>query len=253
MAKHAYISRITSLHKGKVKSLGLFETLKMKLLGWLDGRRGLPREDDEHGWRSPHLDREVRAYEEFCGRMWGGLQIESETAYARMGDMLDKIAQTERLLGEAMEKLKASIQLENATGIERKNGEERLTDAQVKSRREKEKAARLSPAKNHVASLENTLSTSLQELFAARNDVREKENSTRMVCARVMEHTAQRLDVYWHSALKKHPEHDSMPVIPCVELKNDAERIYMEAHRSLLQKTEALLNSSSEQKAQEVA
>lgn len=59
--------RISKLSKGKVKGIGL------KIAGRIDGSRNLPRECGDGHWISPHLDREVRSYDEFSSRMWGHL------------------------------------------------------------------------------------------------------------------------------------------------------------------------------------
>ena len=81
-------SRAVRLGRGKIRGVGLFERIGLKITGRLDGMRGLPREEPSGTWTSPHLDREVRSYDEFASRMWGQLQIEEEDVYARLGTLI---------------------------------------------------------------------------------------------------------------------------------------------------------------------
>lgn len=93
-------TRLSSLKKGKVKRIGFFERIGLKIAGYADGKRNLPR-DGASGWMSPHLDKEIRSYDEFASQMWGRLQVEEEEDYARLGELMDSIAHTKSLLDEA--------------------------------------------------------------------------------------------------------------------------------------------------------
>lgn len=125
-------SRISKLSKGKIKGLGIFEKIGLKIVGFIDGRRSLPREDTAGGWDSPHLDREVRSYDEFASRMWGHLQIEEETAYAHLGKLMDSIGHMKSLLEDA--KADLASEQEKVSDASPKHGESKLTEAQVVAR-----------------------------------------------------------------------------------------------------------------------
>ena len=56
--------------------------------------------DGASGWMSPHLDKEIRSYDEFASQMCR-LQVEEEEDYARLGELMDSIAHTKSLLDEA--------------------------------------------------------------------------------------------------------------------------------------------------------
>ena len=84
-------SRAVRLGRGKIRGVGLFERIGLKITGRLDGMWGLPREEPSGTWTSPHLDREVRSYDEFASRMWGQLQIEEEDVYARLMTAIDTL------------------------------------------------------------------------------------------------------------------------------------------------------------------
>lgn len=231
-------SRLSNLKKGKVKNVGFFEKLGLKIAGYSDGKRNLPR-DSSCGWMSPHLDKEIRSYDEFASRMWGRLQVEEEEDYARLGELMDSIAHTKELLDEAKSTLGGAEAKENPADKSRKNGESKLTDAQVASRRSREREKRLSPLKGRVGSLQSKLTTEIDEFSLLRNKIIENNNSTRMICNRVRDHIYQRIDIYWNAALRKHSDKSKMPVVPCIEVTSRSESVYMEPHKLLMHKAEA--------------
>lgn len=112
---------------------------------------------------SPHLDKEVRSYDEFTSRMWGRLQVEEEEDYARLGELMDSIAHTKSLLDEAKSALDGAETKEKSADNSRKKGESKLTDAQVAARRSNERAKRLAPLKGRVSSLESKLTSEIDE------------------------------------------------------------------------------------------
>ncbi|MBN2912405.1 MAG: hypothetical protein JTJ27_06950, partial [Coprococcus sp.] len=48
------------------------------------------------------------------------------------------------------------------------------------------------------------------------------------------------LDVYWNSALRHHTEGVSMPVVPMIELKDEAEEAYLRPHKELMKRAAAI-------------
>lgn len=237
--------RISKLSKGKVKGIGFFEGIGLKIAGRIDGSRNLPRECGDGHWISPHLDREVRSYDEFSSRMWGHLQIEEEGEYAHLGELLDSIVHTRMQLETAKAKLKEALSYEGTPNNSRKHGESKLTEAQVAARRANESTKRLEPFKSQVSILQNKLVSEVDEFSALRNKIIEDNNSTRMICSRVKEHLLQRMDVYWNSALHKHSENARMPAVPSIEVTSRAETVYMEPHKVLMQKAEMISRSLS--------
>lgn len=239
-------SRISKLSKGKVKGVGFFEGIGLKIRGRIDGARNLPRENDAGCWVSPHLEREVRSFDEFASRMWGHLQIEEEDEYARLGALMDSIIHTKTQLEDARADLTDALSREGSPSSTRKHGESKLTDAQVTARRSCERAKRLAPLRGCVSTLQNKLAAEVDEFSALRNKIIEDNNSTRMICFRVRNHLFQRLNVYWSSALYKHSENARMPVVPSIEVAPRAEMVYMEPHTALMQKAERFSKSLSE-------
>lgn len=241
-------ARISKLSRGKVKGVGFFEKIGLKIAGFIDGRRSLPRENPAGGWVSPHLDREVHSYDEFASQMWGHLQIEEEKAYAHLGELMDSLVHTRTLLEEAKTALVEATEDEKSADTSRMYGESKLTDGQVIARRANERAKRLAPLKTRVSSLQNKLSSEIDEFSELRNRILEDNNSTRMICNRVKDHLLQRMDVYWNAVLWKHPDNTRMPVVPRVEVESRAEAVYMEPHTLLMQRAESLSQTLSDDK-----
>lgn len=245
-------TRISCLHKGKLKGVGFFEKIGLKIRGRIDGSRNLPRECDDGRWCSPHLDREVRSYDEFSSKMWGQLQIEEEDEYARLGALMDSIRNTMVQIETAKTDLKEALSYEGTYDTSRKHGESKLTDAQVAARRANERAKRLAPLRSRISTLQNKLAAEVDEFSSLRNKIIEDNNSTRMICARVRDHLLQRMDVYWNSAMRKHSENARMPAVPSTEVTSRAEATYMEPHKVLMQRAE-LLGQSLSKEEKEVA
>lgn len=245
-------TRVSSLKKGKVKGVGFFESIPLKIAGRIDGRRGLPRENDNGQWVSPHIEKEVRSYDEFSSRMWGQLQIEEEAAFARLGELMDSVVHIKSQLDTAKSELDVASAGEGTVNNLRKHGEGKLTDAQVAARRANERTKRLSPIRSRVSSLQAKLTSEIDEFSAVRAKIVEDNNSTRMVCNRVRDHLYQRLAVYWNSALRKHTERSKMPAVPCVDVIFNSEEVYMKPHIELMQKAE-LLSETIKKESEEVA
>lgn len=242
-------TRISKLSTERVKGIGVFESIVLKITGCIDGTRKLPRECDDGHWISPHLDREVRSYDEFSSRMWGQLQIEEEDEYVRLGALMDSIVHTKAQLKTARAELIDALAYEGAPSTSRKHGESKLTEAQVATRRANERAKRLAVFRSRVGALQSSLDSKVDEFLTLRNKIIEDNNSTRMICARVKDHLLQRMDVYWNSALLKHPEKARMPAVPSIEVTFRAEAIYIELHKELMQRAELISQSLSKEAA----
>lgn len=240
-------TRISNLQKGKLKGIGFFEGVGLKIRGRIDGARNLPRECDDGHWLSPHLDKEVRSYDEFSSRMWGQLQIEEEDEYARLGVLMDSLVHTKSQIESAEADLAAALSCEAGIDTSRKHGESKLTDAQVTARRANERAKRLAPLRSRISTLQSKLVAEVDEFSSLRNKIIEDNNSTRMICARVRDHLLQRMCEYWNSAMIKHSESARMPAVPSIEVTSRAEAVYMEPHKALMQRAELFSKSLSKE------
>lgn len=238
-------TRIKSQRKVKRPvTLGFFEKIKMKILGRRDGKRGLPKETEDGSWNSPHIVLEKKMYGEHTAKTWAGLQVENEEQFAR----LTELAETAVTLMDKLEKAKGSFAKADGKQPEliRLKGEKGLTNEQLASRRASEHAKATAPLRAKVSSIETELSACLKEIETIRSSVIEDMKTTNMISLRMREHIYARLDVYWDSALRKHPAIEKMPVSPAVEIIDEAETAFTELHIDLLELTARLLNIDSE-------
>ena len=232
--------RHKKVNTGKGKKVGFFESIGLKIKGSCDGRKGLPRQTDDKDWYSPFMNQEVNSFEEFCSHIWGSLQIENEGEYAHLAELMDDIRQKKELLESARTDLAVAVRRESDSESARGRGEDKLTDAQVKARRKAEKDKKLAPLKSKVAGLEQELQDAEEAFGELHSQLVEDDNTTRLICHRVRDHILMRLDVYWNSALRHHADGASMPVVPMLELKDEAEEVYFRPHKELMKHADAI-------------
>lgn len=232
--------RYKKVNTGKGRNVGFFEGTGLKIKGFFDGRKGFPRQTDKGDWYSPFMNQEVNSFEEFCSHTWGSLQIENEGEYARLEELMDGIRQKKGFLEVARADLDVAVKRENDSESVRKRGEDKLTDAQVSARRKAEKDKKLAPVKRKVEGLEQELKDAEEAFSDLHSKLVEDDNTTRLICHRVRDHMLMRLDVYWNSSLRRHPEGASMPVVPVLDLTDEAEEAYLRPHKELMKHAAAI-------------
>lgn len=232
--------KMGQLVKGRVKHIGLLESLKLKVIGRTDGARGLPRQETDGHWTSAFMDRERNAYEEFCSHMWATLQIDNEENYIHLNQLVNSVLQTQLLLKEAKFELAKRKAQEDTVAVVRRTGEEKLTDEQVRSRRMAEKLQRLAPLQSRITALEERVETTVAEFSEVYCKLVEDSNTTRITCHRVHDHSLQRLTYYWNAALAKHPDRAAMPTVPGMELTFRAEQTFEALHEKVMSRAQLL-------------
>lgn len=242
--------RYKKVNNGKGKKIGSFEAICLKIRGFCDGHKGFPRQTDSNDWYSPFMNQEANSFEEFCSHTWGSLQIENEGEYARLEELMYGIRQKKGLLEAAKADFAAADKRENDSEFARKKGEDNLTDAQIRARRKAEKEKKLAPVKKKVAGLEQELKNAEEAFSALHSKLVEADNTTRLICHRVRDHILMRLDVYWNSALRRHPDGASMPVVPVIELEDEAEEAYLSLHKVLMKRAAAIRDAIQDEAAE---
>ena len=242
--------RYKKVNNGKGKKIGSFEAICLKIRGFCDGHKGFPRQTDSNDWYSPFMNQEANSFEEFCSHTWGSLQIENEGEYARLEELMYDIRQKKGLLEVAKADFTAADKRENDSESARKKGEDNLTDAQIRARRKAEKEKKLAPVKKKVAGLEQELKNAEEAFSALHSKLVEDDNTTRLICHRVRDHILMRLDVYWNSALRRHPDGASMPVVPVIELEDEAEEAYLSLHKILMKRAAAIRDAIQDEAAE---
>lgn len=228
----SYASRSSKL---KLKGLGLFEKLSLRMAGSADGKRGLPREDMSGNWTSPYLNREVHAYDEFASKLWKDFQRRQEGNFVQLRDLANSLAVAQKLLPLAREDLAKVADCEAQKEPARMYGESRLTNEQVSARRARESAKRLVPLSDRVDALQTQIASNQERAAGIRSQILEDGYLTKMVCGAVRDHLYQRMDLYWNAAMRKHPDDGKMPVTPALKVSTFVEDAYMDLHKSLLQ------------------
>lgn len=229
--------RIRRLNRGRIAGLGWLEAIGLRIRGWVDGARGLPRRVEEQ-WSSPFLSRELNSYEEFCSRMWSMLQLESEGAYIRLNELTASLPLTLARIDQAREELRV-ISPGEAFSI-RKTGEEELSEDQVRARRANERKKELEPMRCRLTGLQNQLREDTREFTTLCCRLAEDDNTTRMAVHRVRDHIRQRMDVYWNAAMSRHSDHYAMPNAPTLSTQLRAEQTYLSLHAGLMLRAEQI-------------
>lgn len=163
---------------------------------------------------------------------------------------MDGIRQKKGLLEVAKSDLAVAAKRENDSEFTRKKGEDNLTDAQIRARRKAEKEKKLAPVKKKVAGLEQELKNAEEAFSALHSKLVEDDNTTRLICHRVRDHILMRLDVYWNSALRRHPDGASMLMVPVMELKDEAEEVYLSLHKVLMKRAAAIRDAIQDEAAE---
>lgn len=230
--------RLKGLSRGRVKTIGILEGLRLRIAGWIDGARCLPRQTEAGDWQSAFMNREINGFEEFASSMWSMLQLEKEGSFARL-NVLTAAIPLNRIRIVEMKAILLDAEQEETFAC-RKNGEENLTDDQVRSRRAREREKQLAPLREKLRRMEEQLVADIAEFTALRSALEEDANTIRMAIHRVQDHMLQRLDLYWSAVLRTHPDSDLLPAAPGNLRCLRAEQAYTELHRALMEKTDAL-------------
>lgn len=226
--------RLKSLEREKIKSLGIIEKLVMKYAGRVDSRKGLLRCNTDGVWQSNILKQEIDSYEEFCAQQFGRLKIEEEEEFQKMNILFDKVVLLRKKLYEAEKRLKEAME-EQVNLKERKEGEENLTEIQVVSRRNHERAEQLQPLRSDAATYETQIYITIEDIFTRLSNLKEKFDSTVKITNRVLQHSQRRIDVYWRSAMYQLPE---LPTFPEIAFNNTAKQSFEEHYNKMFQKAE---------------
>ena len=228
------------LRSGRAGALGPIEVLLMKSRGKRDGSRGLPSPTREGLWLPPRMQQEQDRYAEYTDRTWGALQIAAADTYTQMAVLCDRLRDNASALA-SLQAEKSESDARPAALATRRRGEEDLTESQVLARRQKEEARKSAPLAAKIRQLEEERRILRQNLSLLYRKICEANHVTRHVCERVMNHSLQRMDVYWDSAYACHPKAAQMPVTPEFTLVPAAEQTYFAQHDPLLRTVEALL------------
>lgn len=234
--------RLKNLKNGKIRSIGFLEKYSMKYAGWVDGRKGLLRCNEDGMWQSVVLKQEMDSYEEFCAKEFGKLKVEEESEFNQMNILFDKIITLRKKLSDAKERL-YTAKMEEFDLNERREGEENLTNMQVTARRSRERSELLQPLQSNVTEYETQLSATVDEIFTRLSQVNESFDSTVKMMNHLLQHSQRRIDIYWRSAMRHVPE---LPALPDVVFSNVSEQMFAGHYEKIAVKAEKLRMEVSE-------
>lgn len=199
----------------KWKHLGFWENLYLQWLGKRDGKRGLPRQNEENIWISPQLSKTIHSYKETEAAVWRETEITLFDLFVE--------AEKKRQEAEKMDNLLATLS----------------EDSKADDVETQEKTIRIN------ASLAG-VQARVAELHAY---IKEAECTSRLICKAILENYRQKLDAYWGGAWKKNPK---IPPAPPQQLfyfdQGNAETLFLKQHHNSEYRTERVLELEKEEK-----
>lgn len=198
--------RTKNQKKSKAKRIGFIEARPVRKKGRIDGKLGLPRQDESGNWTSPYMQRELSAFREHTKRVW--LQVEVNTAELHV--QAEQLRQKIIRVKDNRRNISGNLDV-------RYTGEENLDSWIIQGRRSKDLSA--------IEHLED-------DYIDIVNQILEVENAARLFCLQIEEHTFGRLNIYWNGCLETNPN-ENIPPVPTV-IHSDAEAAYMKRHRRSL-------------------
>ena len=238
--KHARLQR-RMLLRGRTPSVSPVEKILLERQGRTDGAADLVRPDADGSWNSPFIRREESRLSEYCSKVWGLLQIDNAELLTRLGTLIDEIDDCIERLEELTRETKDLTESYKDEPVSRKRGEENLSEGQVRARRSREQSKRFAPLRKKKTAIESRLRELFEEACILRNRMTENCNASRLVCERTMQHSGQRLNVYWRAAMMTSPSSKDMPAAPASLHMPEAESIYFRSHRKIFDEADAKL------------
>ena len=218
-------------HKpAKAKTIGPIAGIPLKVAGYRDGQKGLPKPSAGGEWLSPFMERYNKAFaqrqdEEYrlCAEKTRKLQIKADSLKRQLSrkEALCHVLSAELTNSDPTEEMLAVCY----------NGEEKLPASGIRARRLKEHQAKWAGKHSQLAATEQFLHNAHAEIATLLAEIVETETDTRLDVERVRANTDARILVYYQAALKAHPQREKMP--PCPKLTDtNGEATYLSSRRA---------------------
>jgi hypothetical protein len=212
----------------KLERISIKDRAYQSFCGRRDGKHSIPRLDEKGNVYSPHIDKEIQVFENECSYQYAEHSRELQKYHRMAEDNLAWIEDGARRLKE-LRRNNPGEAGEDFLKV-RKNGEEELTDSQIRERRGREWKRINKDYFEQVHSIESSLSEYYQALIMLRNMITEADNVTELIVERYKYRTAEALNIYWEEVLKFHPKGMAFPVKPDYKLDAVSRDIYKERH-----------------------
>ena len=226
----------TPTAKTKPDQLGLLETYKLRRLGQQDGHRRLPKQDENGLWTSPLIRKECGTYDEFSIFTWKELQATHENHYKEIAELCQNIPILENQLAVHQNNAPPPADL-----TERIQGEEKLPEQIIRSRRRRDYEKHHSGYFSKLRNLESKLDEGYRRLAEMQSIIQAAEKTARMLCEQFAGKAEQRIITYWNGALKTHPKFKEIPPSPEIILESEAESDYLIQNNPIKDETNRIL------------
>ena len=242
MKRNAGDFRVSRIRRKRLKdfnkeatNLGFIEKLSLRYSGKTDGRKGLIRYTED-GWQSAFLKQEVDCYEELYAKQMWELKLELEEDFKMIQDKLDQTLSSRKQLLMAKKCLNKACTRE-CDDQAKKTGEEKLSDVQVRVRRQRERKDFLQQYIVNVEEQELQYASAVRDTFSLLYYIQEKFDTAVKGMEWIMQKKKQRIDVYWRSAMCHMSE---LPPHPNVTFSRLSEQAFKDHIAALALRTEKL-------------
>jgi len=218
------------LKQYKKGHLGYIENRKMRRLGKRDGKRNLPKQNIDGTWISPVLQAELDANRKFVAHVWRISQRDLASDHREVERLCVEIERQEARLTELRKQKPADPS--DAELSARKAGESHLPAEIVRVRRQTDFKKRNAEVLGQIKQHEAQIVADKEKLDAKRCEIKEAENSARLVTGWILHHAALRADSYWNGILQSNKEADKLPVVPALFTDLDTDDLYTIQHQS---------------------
>ena len=212
----------------KLERISIKDRAYQSFCGKRDGKAGIPRLDEKGCVSSPHIDKEIQVFENECSYQYAEHSRELQKYHRMAEDNLAWIEDGARRLRELRKNNPGEADGDFLSA--RKNGEDELTDSQIRERRGREWKRINKDYYDQIHSIETNLSECYRALIMLRNMITEADNVTELIVERYKYRTAEALNIYWEEVLKHHPKGISFPSKPDYRLDAVSRDIYRERH-----------------------
>ena len=227
-------------NNAKAKTIGFFAKIPLQIAGSSDGKKELPKPSENGDWRSPVMERLNKAFaqrqdEEYriCADKTRELQIKVES-------LMRELKRTVERRDELSAELANSVPEDRAITV-RFDGEDHLPESGIRARRLKEHNAQWAGTRAELAAAERFLQEAYPQIACLLAEIAEVETDTRLLVERVRANTDARILVYYHAALKTHPQREIMP--PCPRLtETNGEATYLSSRGAEPERITAMQN-----------
>lgn len=203
--------------------------LLITLRGRRDGKRGLPRQDQNNHWQSPYIAGEQNKVETFEANEWAALEIEIAKLQQKSQSITLELEEKKEALA-ALQKNEPPKPTEQEINAKH-SFEEGKNSEIIRRRRQGEWQKQHAGYYNAITTLKNRITELQNKRVDVLTIIEETECITRLICEKKRELHRQYIDAYYHGVLKTNPERDTMP--PSLQI-NDwreyAQQLYVKQH-----------------------